>query len=320
MVPCVLKNKVKEWIEGSDSPIIKSFVLIPNSELLRLWNESRPSQGKPSDTQLAKAREQMQEIHKASQDLRACYSFVAAEKTSLTLAAALLEMATSPACRDPFSCLQEASLYASQATKSGNSDIPFRRPLPELNECNPVEALSILGRADCLHSVYFPNEAAYLCSYVARVCRLHRDPAKTELEWNDRWKIVAIYAFNVSVMIRTTVTTVLDQAMQKDFLAVWDYDVVEELERGGKDGRSLLRTLQPGADSDTSLGTAANAGCNRTETDNVPTPTEMCESETPGTILNFAPEQLNQQVARLLETPVVMGDQDKNDNIIVIQL
>jgi hypothetical protein len=167
------------------------------------------------------------------------------EKASLHLAVALLELASQPACYDPFACLQQAAMFASQASKAGNSDVIFRKSLPEIEDCAPLEALNVLGRADCLHSVFFPNEAAYLCSYVARVCRLHRDREQPDHEWDARWKIVAIYGYNVSVMIRATVSTVLDKNMQKSFLSMWERDVVEELERGRSDGWSWKRSLYP---------------------------------------------------------------------------
>jgi len=80
----------------------------------------------------------------------------------LNLSIALLEMAAFPDCYDPFTCLQQAACFASQATKSGNSDTAYRQTLPEISACSPKEALIILGRADCLQSVYFPNEAASL--------------------------------------------------------------------------------------------------------------------------------------------------------------
>jgi hypothetical protein len=124
--------------------------------------------------------------------------------------------------------------------------VSYRAKLPEKTECTPLQALVILGRADCLHAVYFPNEAAFLCSFVAKVCRLRRENEGVdgaELEWNLQWKIVAIYAFNVSVMIRTTVSTVLDKQQQNSFLSMWERDVVEELERGRTDGRVWKRTL-----------------------------------------------------------------------------
>ena len=194
------------------------------------------------------AKQCMENVENTTKELRGCYTEAACEKISLQLAVALLEMASQPACHDPFTCLQHAAMFASQATKAGTSDMAFRKPIPDIGECTSLEALSILGRADCLHTIYFPNEAAFLCSYVARVCRLHRDREKPDYAWNNRWKVVAIYGYNLSVMIRSTVGTVLDKQMQRSFHSVWDRDVVEELERGRQDGWILKRSMSRGQD------------------------------------------------------------------------
>ncbi|OEU20436.1 hypothetical protein FRACYDRAFT_267634 [Fragilariopsis cylindrus CCMP1102] len=208
-----------------------------------VWKQTDFLQEMQTETHISRAKEQMQIVHKATADLRSCYTHTAAEKACLNLSIALLEVAAVPTCHDPFNCLQQAASFASQATKSGNSDTVYRRRLPELTQCTPREALIILGRADCLQAVYFPNEAAFLCSFVARVCRLHRNSAEADYEWNDRWRIVAIYGYNVSVMIRTTVSSILNQTMQVAFRAAWERDVVEELERGKQDGRTWISAL-----------------------------------------------------------------------------
>jgi hypothetical protein len=189
------------------------------------------------------AQECMEKVDRVTNQLRGCYTETAFEKVSLQVAVALLELSSQPACNDPFTCLQHAAMFASQATKAGTSDMVFRKAIPKVEECTPLEALSVLGRADCLHAIYFPNEAAFLCSFVARACRLHRDREQSKYEWNDLWKIVAIYAYNVSVMIRTTVSTVLGKQMQKSFYTMWERDVVEELERGRSDGWAWKRNL-----------------------------------------------------------------------------
>jgi hypothetical protein len=45
----------------------------------------------------------------------------------------------------------------------------------------------------------------------------------------------------VSVLIRTTVSTVLDNEMQKSFLSIWERDVVAELEKARRDGWTWKR-------------------------------------------------------------------------------
>ncbi len=244
----VIERKVQEWIKGTDKRTLKSFVSLPVKELRRLW-----FQGAEELTTDAKdaSRQCMEKVHMATKKLRGCYTEMATERASLNVSVALLELASSPGCFDPFLCLQQAAMFASQACKAGNSDTSYRAGLPEKTECTPLQALVILGRADCLHSVRFPNEAAFLCSYVAKVCRLHRDNEGTEdaeLEWNARWKIVAISAYNTSVMIRTTVSSVLEKQQQNSFLSMWERDVVEELERGRTDGWVWKRSLYNGGD------------------------------------------------------------------------
>jgi hypothetical protein len=235
-----IEKKVEEWIKGTDKPVIRTFVKLPLSVLLEVWNTSTLPVN-PSLEAWESARKTMENVHAATKQLRSCYSEVATEKASLNLAVALLELASHPTCYDPFACLQQAAMFASQGPKSGSSDVAFRRALPGTKECSPIEALTILGRADCLQSLYFPNEAAFLCSYVARVCRMRRDRDQPEFEWNDRWRILAIMAFNVSVLIRTTVSTVLDNEMQKSFLSIWERDVVAELEKARRDGWTWKR-------------------------------------------------------------------------------
>ena len=244
----VIERKLQEWIKGTDKPSLQCFVSLPLSEMRKAWFHGLKE---PSQAEKETARLVMEKVHENTTTLRACYTEMATEKASLQISVALLELASLPGCYDPFRCLQQAAMFASQACKAGNSDLSYRAKLPPKNECTPLEAMVILGRADCLHSVYFPNEAAFLCSYVALICYTHReneDPEQRELEWNNRWKIVSIYAYNVSVMIRTTVSTVLDKQRQKSFLSMWDRDVVEELERGRSDGWVWKRSLYGGGD------------------------------------------------------------------------
>jgi hypothetical protein len=334
----VYDKKVQEWIEGVGSATSKDFLPIPNIELKRLWIQTTCE--KLEETKTTDAKKQMQKVHKALADLRACYTYAAAEKSCLNISIALLEMAANPGCHDPFNCLQQAASFASQATKSGNSDTVYRQSLPETTQCSSREALIILGRADCLQAVYFPNEAAYLCSFVARVCRLHRDSREVNCEWNDRWKIVAIYAYNVSVMIRITVSSILDETMQKAFMSAWERDVVEELERARKDGRTWINTLTK------TIGDASMR--NVTEFDS--SSDEIAENftESSGTGQNhllvqsdvklllqedqalspslnfdsniqFKPEELKEKVVQLLKTKIDECDEDSNSLNEIVQ-
>lgn len=228
----IIEKKVQEWIKGTDKPVIRTYVKLPTRELRSVWNES-DLQVALSDEDKELAKESMEKVHTAITQVRSCYSEMAIEKASLTASVALLDLASHRACYDPFACLQQAATFASAGLKLGSSDVHFRKALPDVKVCTPTEALMILGRADCLQALYFPNESAFLCSYVAKVCRLRRTSVLT---WDDQWRILAILAFNVSVLIRTTVNTVLDKETKKSFLSMWERDVVEELEIARRDG------------------------------------------------------------------------------------
>jgi len=335
----VYDKKVQDWIEGIGSPTSKDFIPIPNTELKRLWMQTTCE--KAEETKTVEAKKQMQKVHRALADLRACYTYAAAEKACLNLSIVLLDIAAIPDCHDPFNCLQQAASFASQATKSGNSDIVYRQSLPEMIQCNPREALIILGRADCLQAVYFPNEAAYLCSFVARVCRLHRDSGVVNYcEWNDRWKVVAIYAYNVSVMIRITVSSILNQAMQKAFMTAWERDVVEELERARKDGRTWINSLTR-LGEDTSLKNVTEfdsssaevvenfTGLDATDQDHfiVTSDMKLLFQEKHARSLprdfdsnvQFKPEELNEKVIQLLKTKIDECDEDSNSLNEIVQ-
>jgi len=237
-------KKVGDWAEDPETSITNQVINIPSSELRRWWDEADSASEMHAENTSVEKRKLMEKVHSCTERLRACFTFEAAEKACLKLSVALIEMAAFPACHDPFSCLQQAALYASQAPKSGNSDTFFRHRLVEPDKCDPLQALVTLGRADCLHSTYFPNEAAYLCSYVARLCKKHSNSDDT------RWKIVRIYAFNVSVFIRATVRSILDKAKLKEFWTIWEPDVVRELEQGKKEGRLFLQLLNSGTNGE----------------------------------------------------------------------
>ena len=250
-----------EWFAGEDKANpLSNAVSIPVEELNRLWSRCQPILPKV-DTAVAKMA--MKKVHEAMQKLRACYTEIAVEKASIAVAAAFLGMLSlQNVCENPFLCLQQAAIFASHGTKRGNSDDLFRGRLPELTECGAEEALVILGRADCFQSVHFPYEAAYLCSYVARLCSLHRQSAASSndeddevakddkvLEWNDKWMIVSILCYNVSIMIRTTVKKALaasQQILRKEEFDPWDQEVVDEFLMGRADAVAWKSALTKG--------------------------------------------------------------------------
>ncbi|KAG7356020.1 hypothetical protein IV203_000706 [Nitzschia inconspicua] len=236
--------KKPERRDVTDTATLNSFVPVPIEVLKKLWSRSSEFQKLPVEGSKNKVSRQMREVHKLMVDLRSCFTLSAAEKICLNISVALLDLAANPFCSDPFSCLQQAAMYAGQASKAGNSDVPFRRSIPKVEDCTPLDALIILGRADCLHSVFFPREAAFLCSFVARKCALQRDSLVSELQWNDQWRVVGMYAHNVRVMIRTTVQCMIhhsNHSRQVDLSSMWETSVEKELDRARIDAVDVLK-------------------------------------------------------------------------------
>lgn len=212
--------------------------------MLKEWKSAR-SVDDSSTNPREEAKEAMDKVHLATKQLRHCFTSNATEKASAQVAVALLELASDEQCQNPIICIQHAAMFASQGSKGGNNDERFRKALPVSEaECTPLEALMVLGRADCLHATYFPNEAAFLCSYVARVCRLHRDRLQPELEWTPQWKVIGILAYNLSVAIRYSMRSLFDTDAQRLALRLWDREVVEELERCRADAISWKKQLE----------------------------------------------------------------------------
>ena len=260
-----------EWFPGEDrANPISNAVAIPVHEMNRLWLGATPNSTN-TRTPTPAASGAMKNVHEAMQKLRVCYTDAAVEKASLEVATALLGLVSvQHACENPFLCIQQAAVFASHGTKRGNSDDLFRGRLPAMSECGADEALVILGRADCFQSVHFPYEAAYLCSYVARLCSLHREssssaedneddedddkgqPAvsksETGLGWSDKWMIVSILCYNVSIMIRTTLKKALadNQQSRKEEFDPWDEDVIGEFLMGRADALAWKQAVRKG--------------------------------------------------------------------------
>lgn len=214
---------------------LPTMVRIPVSSLLSQWNDGMPAKRIDGE----EAKEAMRKVNVATKNLRECYSETAIQKGCIQVALSLMELVGSGYCYNPFLCLQQAAIFASQGSKGGNNDEAFKAGLPKEQECSPQEALLIIGRADCLHSLDFADEAIYLCSYVARVCRLHRDRRETQAEWNNKWKVVGICLYNLSVAIRTT-RSLHDERSPPEY---WDESITEELKRGRADAAAIMAAL-----------------------------------------------------------------------------
>ena len=268
-LPKEASRPFNEWFAGEDKENpLSNAISIPVLEMNRLWSGGTVTCTKENDVS-PDAKEAMEKVHVAMQRLRACYTETAVEKSSIDVAAAMLHLLSiRGACQNPFLCLQQAAIFASHGTKRGSSDSLFRGRLPKLFDCTPDEALVILGRADCLHAVHFPHEAAYLCSYVARLCGLHRQSGSTTpLEepsneragandkhtkldhqvagWNNQWLLLSVLCYNVSIMIRSTVKQALDECQftKKEEFDPWDQDVIDELLLGRKDALAWKESL-----------------------------------------------------------------------------
>ena len=214
---------------------LPTIIRIPVSELLSQWHEGKPM--KQIDSQ--EARDVMQQVDKATKELRSCYTETAIQKGCIQVSRALLDLVAEGYCYNPFLCLQQAAIFASHGSKGGNNDLPFKAALPKERECTAPEALVVIGRADCLQSLHFADEAIYLCSYVARVCRLHRDTQETDMQWNAQWKVVGICLYNLSVAIRTN-RSVQDEDSHPEY---FEEDIAEELKRGRADAIAVKSLL-----------------------------------------------------------------------------
>jgi len=228
-------------IEPKKRRSLPTMIGIPVSTLLSQWNDGVPTTRIDSE----EAREAMRKVDEATKQLRECYTEIAVQRGCIQVALSLMELVNKNLCYNPFLCLQQAAIFAAQGSKGGNNDEAFKAGLPQETACTPDQAMVIIGRADCLQSLHFPDEAIYLCSYVARVCRLHRDRQETVMEWNNKWKVVGICLYNLSVAIRTT-RSFQEEGSNPEY---WDEGVVEELKRGRVDAIAVKGTLPGVADA-----------------------------------------------------------------------
>ena len=156
------------------TPLAK-LVKVPVELLLREWNgreafeESEDEDvvdmrlNRWSQSVSGPAKLAMKRVDYTIKKLRESATINTLQRSSLQVAAALLEVVSTKECQNPFLCLHQAAVFASQGAKGGNNDEQFKKPLPEESLCTPVDALLTLGRADCLRAIHFTNEAIFLC-------------------------------------------------------------------------------------------------------------------------------------------------------------
>lgn len=233
------RQQVKRIEPAKQRSPLPTMIRIPVSILSSQWNEGRPKKRINS----TEAREAMRKVDKATKQLRACYTETAIQKGCIQVALALMDLVANSYCYNPFLCLQQAAIFAAQGSNGGNNDDPFKAPLPEERKCTAHEALVVIGRADCLQSLHFADEAIYLCSYVARVCRLHRDTREPDMDWNAQWKVVGICLYNLSVAIRTT-RSFQEEGSRPEY---FEEAIVEELKRGRADAIAVKGVLPESA-------------------------------------------------------------------------
>jgi len=177
----------------------------------------------------------------AIKNLRKSRTLNSLEQSSLDVSVALIDVAATEECFNPFLCLQQAAMYAELGSKLGSNDEPFKKCLPSKEKCTPLEALVILGRADCLRAIHFLHEAQYLCSWVISVCRLHRDRQEAFFLWDERWRVIGVLCYVTKARIDET-GEALHNNNKSAPLRKWDDVAQDEANRGKSDALILMGT------------------------------------------------------------------------------
>lgn len=224
----------------NDHDLLSNMICLPISVLQVEWKNCNECQ----DHKFGEiGLDSMEKVNQCVRQLRQCYSEAASEKASLNTAVALIQVASTKECQNRFLCIQQAARFASQAPKGGTSDRPFQSALPKHENCTTLEALLVIARADCLQAVHFCQEAAFLCSYVLSVCK-HRYLHNGE-NWNSRWRIISIMAYDLSVVIRKTASLIVkDKEKLEEISGTWDKEIIAELERARLDGLNWSHLLE----------------------------------------------------------------------------
>jgi hypothetical protein len=223
-------------IPASWKPKVAKTVHVPVVVLLNEWNKDVGATPTSLDPLLS-AKVVMKKVDYAMRQLRSSLTVQALQKASIRVAAAMLDLAKDARCYNPLLSIQQAAMFAGQGSKGGNNDEFFKQRLPDHeSKCTSLQALLILGRADCLRAVSFTDEAIFLCSYVARICALHRDPERVDYEWTPRWRVVGIQAWLSSTSIDATIASFLNEKLAT---SVWELHIQKELRCGRRDARAF---------------------------------------------------------------------------------
>jgi len=183
----------------------------------------------------------MNELDSSLARLKNCTTVVSIQKACLYIAVALLDVAASIHCYNPFLCLHHAAIFASQGSKGGNNDDFFKKPLPPQRQCTTRDAIGILGRADCLRAIHFSDEAMFLCSYVAGVLSLNRRMDGNNNVISSDWKAIGIHMYTCAIAVDTSIYSLMDIDTRKKALDSWELEVQEEINAARKDARDIRK-------------------------------------------------------------------------------
>ena len=212
---------------------------VPTSVLLKLWTTD--GMHRDRGNAIKGAQLSMNKVDDAMKNLRKSRTLNSLERASIDVAVALIGLTAYDECENPLVCLQQAAMFAGLGSKRGNNDEAFKRFLPLKNKCTPLEALNILGRADCLRAIHFLHEAQYLCNWIASVCHSHRDHLQEDLFWNSRWRVVGIMTYIVSSIIEETSEALYQDNMGAEAaLREWENISKEEIRCGKSDALALV--------------------------------------------------------------------------------
>ena len=259
------------------SDVIQSTIRLSSSALLNEWlKESDSGTDEEEKDSAAAAKEAMAALDEALRALHESSTLPSMQKSSLKVASALLNVASQPSCYNPFQCLQHAVMFASNGPKLGKNDISFKKALPPNDlQCSPIEALMILGRADCLRALHFTDEAIFLCGHVLSLCAKQREripPAAGVAitpSLPSQWSAVNAYAYMVSIATDSTLSSLLHACNREVTTMNWGKEDLEEIAHGraaamrigGISDLPLIGSVQPrAAISNTNVNPPVGAG------------------------------------------------------------
>lgn len=223
--------------------IIQNSIRLSSSTLLNEWlkesvvaNDGTDEEEKDSG---AAEKEAMAALDEALKALHKSTTLPSMQKSSLKVASALLNVANQPSCYNPFQCLQHAVMFASNGPKLGKNDVSFKKALPPNDlQCSPIEALMVLGRADCLRALHFTDEAIFLCGHVLSLCSKQREriPPAAGVALTpslpSKWSAVNAYAYMVSIATDSTLLSLLHACNREVTAMNWDKEALEEIAHG----------------------------------------------------------------------------------------